>query len=76
MISDDFAARTRDGSGQRSVLSHAFPSANTALSCVIDMSVGAMLPDSAAYVGEGEVSNETAEQARAAIGELVIERLA
>ncbi|RLS67033.1 MAG: hypothetical protein DWH97_02335 [Planctomycetota bacterium] len=67
MISDDFAARTRDGSGQRSVLSHAFPSANTALSCVIDMSVGAMLPDSAAYVGEGEVSNETAEQARAAI---------
>jgi len=29
--SDDFAARDRDGSGARSILSHAFPSANTAV---------------------------------------------
>ncbi len=32
--SDDFAARDRDGSGTRTILSHLFPSANTALAMV------------------------------------------
>ncbi len=40
--SDDFAARDRDGSGTRSVLSHAFPSANTALPAL------GVLPDATA----------------------------
>ncbi len=60
--SNDFAARDRDGSGVRSVLSHAFPSANTALSTLVDQSTGAMVPDA----GE-EYSNESADAARQSI---------
>lgn len=70
--SDDFAARDRDGRGTRSILSHAFPSANTALSCVVDQSLGAMLGDGLASVAgsphaRSAAMQETAEEARAAI---------
>ena len=70
--SDDFAARDRDGRGTRSILSHAFPSANTALSCVVDQSLGAMLGDGLASVAgsphaRSAAMQETAEDARAAI---------
>jgi len=65
--SDDFAARDRDGSGVRSVLSHAFPSANTALSAVIDQSACAMLPGVACAELPPSFASETAEQAHEAI---------
>ena len=73
--SDDFAARDRDGSGARSILSHAFPSANTALSCVVDQSLGAMLGDGSASASshggrpyaDSDALHETADDARAAI---------
>jgi tetratricopeptide (TPR) repeat protein len=65
--SDDFAARDRDGSGVRSVLSHAFPSANTALSQAVDHSACAMLPGmQCSELPEG-MAGETAADAHAAI---------
>jgi len=65
--SGDFAARDRDGSGTRSVLSHAFPSANTALPCVIDMSAAAMVPEVPRAALPPGMRCETPEAARAAI---------
>ncbi len=65
--SGDFAARDRDGSGTRSILSHAFPSANTALSCLTDMSASAMLPGAYAEDLPPEMAAETSEEARAKI---------
>ena len=65
--SDDFAARDRDGSGERSILSHAFPSANTAIGCVVDMSAAAMLPEVPREALPDAMAAETAEDARAAI---------
>jgi hypothetical protein len=65
--SGDFAARDRDGSGTRSILSHAFPSANTALSCLTDMSASAMLPRAYADDLPPEMAAETSEEARAKI---------
>ncbi|MEY3142656.1 MAG: hypothetical protein RLY21_1149 [Planctomycetota bacterium] len=65
--STDFAARDRDGSGTRSILSHAFPSANTALSCLTDMSASAMLPGAYAEDLPPDMAAETSEEARAKI---------
>ncbi|MFN9076606.1 MAG: hypothetical protein ACK5WX_04170 [bacterium] len=65
--STDFAARDRDGSGTRSILSHAFPSANTALSCLTDMSASAMLPGAYAEDLPPDMAAETSEEARATI---------
>ena len=65
--STDFAARDRDGSGTRSILSHAFPSANTALSCLTDMSASAMLPGAYADDLPPDMAAETSEEARAKI---------
>jgi hypothetical protein len=65
--STDFAARDRDGSGTRSILSHAFPSANTALSCLTDMSVSAMLPGVSVDELPPDVATETSDEARAKI---------
>ena len=67
VASDDFAARDRDGSGVRSVLSHAFPSANTALSKAIDQSACAMLPGATCAELPDEMASETAADAHAAI---------
>jgi len=67
MPSSDFAARDRDGSGTRSVLSHAFPSANTALSQLIDQSACAMLPDAAPGELPAAMQSETAAEAHARI---------
>ena len=67
VASGDFAARDRDGSGARTVLSHAFPSGNTALACAIDMSAPAMLAGAAeAELGAARAS-ETAADARATV---------
>ena len=65
--SADFAARDRDGSGTRSILSHAFPSANTALSCLTDASAAAMLPAAGASGLPAAMAAETAADARDAI---------
>jgi len=65
--STDFAARDRDGGGTRSILSHAFPSANTAIACVTDMSASAMLRNAYAEDLPAAMAAETAEEARAKI---------
>ncbi len=65
--SEDFAARDRDGSGVRSILSHAFPSANTALSAVADMSASAMLPAAEPHELSEAMRSETAAQAHAEV---------
>ncbi|MCE2883996.1 MAG: tetratricopeptide repeat protein [Planctomycetaceae bacterium] len=65
--SEDFAARDRDGSGVRSVLSHAFPSANTALSAAVDQSACAMLPEMACEELPDGMAGESAADAHKAI---------
>jgi len=65
--SEDFAARDRDGSGVRSVLSHAFPSANTAISALVDQSACAMLPDVARSELPEAMAKETQADAHDAI---------
>lgn len=67
MPSDDFAARVRDGSGVRTVLSHAFPAANTALGALIDQSAAAMLPDADPSRMPAAMRGESAAEAHAAI---------
>ncbi len=63
IASNDFAARDRDGSGVRSVLTHEFASANTALSALTDMSASAMLPGAESHELSEAMRTETAAQA-------------
>lgn len=65
--SDDFAARDRHGEGTRTVLSHAFPSANTAISALVDQSSCAMLPGARPEELPEKMASERAAEVHAAI---------
>ncbi len=67
MPSEDFGSRVRDGSGERTILSHAFPAANTAVSTLVDQSPLAILAGKGASRMSDAMRDETAADAHAAI---------